>query len=135
MVARQLEVELGSRGLLLTPDDRAAAEVGAARRGAWLLSWAVRQCYQVSPRVALEFESERTSGRLEAALAFGAAAARVLAPDAHDVRRPVASAEPVCALFNLGIGLVDGVCDHDPEAGAALLGLVQDLDVGSAAER
>ena len=37
-------------------------------------------------------------------------------------------------MFNLGIGLVDGLCDEDAETGGALLELVQGSDLAKAAE-
>ena len=46
---------------------------------------------------------------------------------------PRARSSSSCATFNLGIGLVDGLCDEDAETGAALLELVQGQDVASAA--
>jgi hypothetical protein len=39
----------------------------------------------------------------------------------------------LCAVFNLGIGVVDNVCDEDAEAGAALLELVRRQDLVDAA--
>lgn len=45
-----------------------------------------------------------------------------------------ASLELLCATFNLGIGLVDGVCDENAEIGMALLDLVPKPDLARAAE-
>jgi hypothetical protein len=78
----------------------------------------------------LEFGDERVAGRLGAALAFGAVTARVLAPRVEDGR------ELLCAIFNLGIGLVDslGDGDGDTETGAALLESIHGQGLTGAAE-
>ncbi len=127
-VARRLEAELGDRGLLLSGDALAAAEDDAERDGARLLALLLRRCYG-SGALAVEFENERVAARLEAALAFGAATAHVLAPGGLDPER-----ELICAIFNLGIGLVDGLCDGDPATGAALLDLIRRHDLSGAVE-
>jgi hypothetical protein len=126
-VVRSLRSELGARGLLLNRDRVAAAEAEAAREGARLLPLALGRCYGTGT-AAVEFESERVAARLAAALAFGAVTARVLAEPELEPER-----ELICALFNMGIGLVDGLCDGDPTAGASLLELVQAHDLGAAA--
>src|SRR5262249_55645230 len=72
-------------------------------------------CYGAG--VALEFEGDETAARLAAALTFGAVTARVLAP------RVGRGVELVCAIFNLGIGLVDSLCDERPELRLGLLEL------------
>ena len=133
-VARHLETELGERGLLLTADGLAAAEAEAAHRGAHLRTCVLHQCYPMIRQGsgAVEFESEHTAARLDAALVFGAVTARVLAK--RDVERFAGSVELLCAMFNLGIGLVDGLCDDDAETGGALLELVQGSDLAKAAE-
>ena len=132
-VARQLETELGDRGLLLTADGLAAEEADAAQRGAQLLTCVIHQCYPISQRggraLELEFESGHAAARLGAALAFGAVTARVLAPG----KRVAGPVELMCAMFNLGIGLVDGLCDEDAGTGGALLELVQGQDLAKAA--
>lgn len=134
-VTRHLETELGDRGLLLTAEGLAAAEAEAARRGARLLTSVIDQCYPTSRHesraLAVEFESERAAARLGAALAFGAMTARVLVSGEREL---AGSVELLCAIFNLGIGLVDGVCDEDAETGGALLELVQRQDLAQAAE-
>jgi hypothetical protein len=123
-VARRLEAELGDRGLLLGADELAEAEAEAAQLGARLLAGVMHRCYPTSAHgdgtLALEFESDRQAARLEAALAFGAVTARVLGPG------PV---ELLCAIFNLGIGLVDSLCDEDAETGVAVLELIQEQDL------
>jgi hypothetical protein len=136
-VARQLETELGDRGLLLAADDLVAAEAEAAQHGARLLAGVIQRCYPISSQggraVEIEFESEHYAARLEAALAFGAVTARVLAPGRRD-REHADSVELLCAMFNLGIGLVDGLCDEDAGTGGALLELVEGQDLPRAAE-
>jgi hypothetical protein len=136
LVSRQLERELERRGLLLSPAGLIAAEADARERGARLLTSLVRRCYpvdRVGGALALEFERDRDAARVTGALAFGAATAGVLAPGeaTSDVAESV---ELLCAIFNLGIGLVDGLCDGDPERGAALLELVHQHDVARATE-
>lgn len=118
---------MGDRGLLLTADALAAAEADATEQGTHLLNRVVHLVYP--PEAAIEFESERGAARMASALAFGAATARVLVPGAAE------STELVCGMFNLGIGLVDEVCDGDAEIGGALLEIVQRQDpAGAAAE-
>ena len=123
-VARRLEAELGNRGLLLGADELAAAEAETAELGARLLAGVMHRCYPTTPQgggtLAFEFDSDRQAARLEAALAYGAVTARVLGPG---------PAELLCAIFNLGIGLVDSLCDEDAETGVALLELVQEQDL------
>jgi len=115
-------MKLGQQGLLLEPAAAAAAAAAAEHEGAQLLRSALEHCYGAG--VALEFEGGETAARLGAALTFGSVTARVLAPRAgRDV-------ELVCAIFNLGIGLVDSLCDERPELGLALL----ELDVLGARE-
>ncbi len=133
-VARRLAAELGDRGLLLMADDLAAAEADAAQRGARLAMSLIHRCYpitrQAGAEVALDFGGERGVARLQAALAFGAVTARVIAPDLHNP-----DVELVCAMFNLGIGLVDSLCDEDTDIGAALLELVNAQNLAHAAEQ
>jgi hypothetical protein len=134
-VARHLEAELGDRGLLLTADALAAAAAETATSGSRLLTAVLHRCYplirQEPAALTVEFESERSAERLEAALAFGADTARVLAPG-----RVTPRVKLLCAVFNLGIGLVDSLCDDDAETGQALLDLVQRQDLARAvAER
>jgi hypothetical protein len=131
-VARQLEAELGARGLLLDTRRLAEAEAEAAARGGQLLIRVIELCYPASRRsgraLTLDVGGDENMLRLGAALAFGAATARVLVPD----REP--EGELICALFNLGIGLVDALCDEDPELGVAFLELVHDRDQRDAAQ-
>jgi hypothetical protein len=125
-VARQLETELGRRGLLLAPDALAAVKAEAAQDGARLLHDVMQRCYGAG--VQLDYQGGGTAERLAAALAFGAVTARVLAT--HGQGGELArDAELLCAVFNMGIGLVDGVCDDDPETGGALLELVRRHDL------
>jgi hypothetical protein len=135
-VAEHLETELGDRGLLLAADGVVAAEAEAAQRGARLLTCVMNRCYPISRQgraVEVEFESERDAARLAAALVFGAVTACVLVPSKRDCE-PAGSVELLCAMFNLGIGLIDGLCDEDAETGGALLELVHEQDLVNAAE-
>ena len=130
-VIRRLETALGDRGLLLSADELTAAEADAAQQGSRLLGVVIHRCYPEHRHAGatFEFESERAAARLAAALAFGAVTARVLAPGELG-----GSVELLCAIFNLGIGLVDGLCDEDAETGGALLELVQRQDLAQAVE-
>jgi hypothetical protein len=102
------------------------AEAEGAREGARLAASVLERCYPSSRHGgAIEFESDRAAARLAAALAFGAVTARVLAPGAP--RAP--DAVELCAVFNLGIGLVDSVCDGAPSIGGALLDLLDEVDL------
>ena len=137
-VARRLETALGDRGLLLTVDGLRAAEAEAALCGVRLRTRLIHQCYPVSRQgneaLAIEFESERVAARLDGALAFGAATARVLVADRRDREQHAGAAELLCATFNLGIGLVDSLCDEDAETGGALLELVRAQELAGTAE-
>ena len=135
-VAYHLETELGDRGLLLTADGLAAAEAEADQWGARLLRSVIHRCYPISEQgqaLAFEFQSDRDAARLATALAFGAVTARVLSPSEH-APESTSSVDLLCAIFNLGIGLVDGLCDQDAEIGEAVLGVVQGQDLINAAE-
>jgi hypothetical protein len=137
-VARQLETELGDRGLLLTADGLATASVEAARRGRALFPRIIARCYpgdsQASVAFTVEFESEHAAARIETALAFGAATADVLGRGARNAGSSGCTIEVTCAMFNLGIGLVDSLCDDDAARGEALLALVQGQDLAAASE-
>ena len=128
-IAHRLEAELDAFGLLLGPDEEVAAAADAAHRGRRLLSAALAVCYPGRDLV-FEFEGEEVATRLQGALAFGAATAAVFSPG-----EPAEGVELLCALFTLGIGLVDGLCDNEPEAGKQLLRLVQERSVAEAAEQ
>jgi hypothetical protein len=130
-VTRRLESALGDRGLLLSIDELTAAEAAAAQQGSRLLAVVIDRCYPEHRRAGatFEFDSDRAAARLAAALEFGAVTARVLARGELG-----GSVELLCAIFNLGIGLVDGICDEDAETGGALLELVQEQDLVQAAE-
>jgi hypothetical protein len=126
-VTDRLATEFGSRGLLLTADRNARAETQAASDGRRLLTSVIHRCYPLSEYdtqvLTLEFDSEREASRVRSALAFGAATAGLLmSPLQTEERRD--SIALLSAIFNLGIGLVDGVCDEDAETGLRLLELI-----------
>jgi hypothetical protein len=133
-VARHLERELGNRGLLLAAADLALAEAESVQLGARLLTAVLQRCYSLegpeSSAIAIEFASEHVAPRLGAALAFGAATGRMLAPDSVDPKA-FEEVELICATFNLADGLVDSVCDDDAAAGAVLLEVVRAQDLAS----
>ena len=137
-VARHLETELGDRGLLLTADGLETASVEAARRGRALLPRIIARCYPGDPQASVaptvEFESDHAAARIETALAFGAATADALSRGERNAGPSASSIEVTCAMFNLGIGLVDGLCDEDAAIGEALLALVQGQDLAAASE-
>jgi hypothetical protein len=138
MVAHHLETEFERCGLLLTADGLAAAEAEVARCGTRLLNDVIQLCYPIRLRggrsLALEFERQGNAARLTAALAFGAITARVLAPGRRDSAQFAESVELVCGMFNLGIGLVDGLCDEQPATGRLFLKLFEGQDLTKAAD-
>ena len=137
-VDRRLSAELADRGLLLTADDLTAASAEAARRGRDLLPRVIACCYPGQPQdgvgSTVEFDDHHAAARIETALAFGAATAGVLGHGERGVGPSAGSIELVCAIFNLGIGLVDSLCDEDAATGEALLALVQSRDLAAASE-
>ena len=122
---------LGARHLLLDAADLRRANDDVVARGERLLAAFVEQRYPLAcfEGRRIRFGSEADAQRLGAALAFGAVAAEVLAA------APVPEAIGLlCAEFNLGIGLVDSLCDERPPLGHALLAALQSVDLGRAAE-
>lgn len=135
-VAVHLREELGRRDLLLSAERVAWAEAAAARLGERLLRGVVHQCY---PAVAegsfsIEFDGADHAARVRAALAFGSQTATVLR-GRREVARSNGSVELLCAVFNLGIGLVDGLCDESPQLGERLLGRLDEGDLIIATEQ
>jgi hypothetical protein len=134
-VSRRLWTELDARGLLLTRAAFAAATADAVRSGAALLRRVVAHCYPDSRRGAsrVEFDDDQAATRVELGLAFGSVTASLLTPPRRTDRgRPADPVDLSCAVFNLGIGLVDGLCDGTPELGLRLLRVVQALDLSGA---
>lgn len=120
-VSALLVSELDRCQLRLDADSTSRAASETARDGARLLAQALERCYPMLRAGGCEvsFGSHDTSRRIKMALAFGGLCARLLRPTlrgATNDRR-----ELLCALFNLGIGLVDGLCDHGGGAGLLLL--------------
>jgi hypothetical protein len=137
-VAHHLKEELERRDLLLSARRMAWAAGEAARLGERLLSRALPQCYPAlrdgTDSVSIEFDGAERAARVHAALAFGAQTAMVLR-GAPERARSNGAGEVLCALFNLGIGLVDGLCDEFPQLGMRLLELLSGRDLIVAAER
>jgi hypothetical protein len=133
-VAHHLENELGARGLLLSTADLAVAESTTAIMGRRLTTRLLQQCYPEADDVTVEFERTGDITRIGAALAFGAVTSRVLAR-AGARATPADRTEYVCAVFNLAIGLVDGICDGDVATGTQLLAAIFDADLVEAAVR
>jgi hypothetical protein len=135
-VTDHLATEFGARGLLLAADRFAEAETRAARDGQRLLTSVIHRCYPLSEYdtqvLTLEFDNEREASRVQSALAFGAATAGLLMPPLQPEQRSEAIGL-LSAIFNLGIGLLDGVCDEDADTGLRLLELIDRGDVGETA--
>jgi hypothetical protein len=126
-VADHLKAELGSRGLLLTPGREVAATADAVQRGRHLLSSAVGLCYPDDDHL-VDFDGEDVATRLQGALTFGAATAALLSDRSTD------QLDLLCAMLTLGVGLVDSLCDGDPDAGTRVLGLLHERGMAKAAE-
>jgi hypothetical protein len=133
-VTRHLETQLGARGLLLSSADLTLAESTTGALGRRLTTRLLQQCYPDAVGLTVEFERTGDITRIGAALAFGAVTSRVLA---RTDGRPPGSlrTEYVCAIFNLAIGLVDGICDGDVDTGTQLLANIFDADLIEAAVR
>jgi hypothetical protein len=135
-VTDRLATELDTRGLLLTAERFADAEAQAAGDGERLLTSVIHRCYPLSEFdtqiLTLEFDSELEASRVRSALAFGAATAALLMSPRQPEGCPD-SIELLSAIFNLGIGLIDGVCDEDLDAGLRLLELLELGNVADAA--
>ncbi|HSB85434.1 MAG TPA: hypothetical protein VLD86_03950 [Ilumatobacteraceae bacterium] len=131
-----LATEMETRGLLLAADRFAAAETQAASDGERLLTSVIHHCYPLSEYdtqvLTLEFDSELEASRVRSALAFGSATAALLMSPLHD---DPGSVGLLSAIFNLGIGLVDGVCDDDAGTGLRLLELIEVGNVSEAARQ
>ena len=133
-VTDRLATELRDRGLLLTADRFEDAGTRAATDGTRLLTSVIHRCYPLSEYdtqvLTLQFDSEREAFRVRSALAFGAATAGLLMSPLQPERR-TESVGLLSAIFNLGIGLIDGVCDEDADTGLELLNLI---DLGNVAD-
>jgi hypothetical protein len=135
-VTAHLAAELGRRGLLLRAADFRHAGQRAAQLGAGLLEPVIHQCYPLSQydsqTVSVEFDDDGEAARVCAALAFGATTADLLA-SADDASATSAGAlELLSATLNLGVGLIDGVCDDDGPLGLRLLALIEAGDMSAA---
>jgi hypothetical protein len=138
LVLRHLRTELAAYGLLLTADALREAKAKTAQRGKDLLAEFITRCYGIQAQrrveVSHQFQSEEVRAHVEGALAFGAASAIVLAP-VKDVAKPYFKLiEQLCAVFNLGIGLVDSLSDEDSGIGMILLGLLDSDELTECAE-
>jgi hypothetical protein len=125
-VVHHLRTEFAARGLLLTADALRRANAEAAQHGKSLLAGLITRCYGIQPQgsaaVSFQFQSEEGRAHVQAALAFGATTAIVLAPFKDGTKQDFGRIELLCAIFNLGIGLVDSLCDEDSGIGMILLG-------------
>jgi hypothetical protein len=128
-----LSTELNARGLLLDREVGALATAAAARSGVALLHRLIAHCYPDSRlpgrSTAVKFDGDEAAAHVEFALAFGAVTANLLAPT--ELVEPV---DLLCAVFNLGIGLIDGLCDGDSQLGLPFLHIVQRMNLPGAAQ-
>ncbi len=131
-VARHLQNTLGAGGLLLNSADLRMAATTNAALGRWLMERLLGECYPEAEGLAVQFERAGDMARIGSALAFGAVTSRVFAAE-HDVVRRRSPVEYVCGVFNLAIGLVDGICDGDTTIGVQLLDHCHDADLVDAA--
>jgi hypothetical protein len=136
-VTGHLGTEFASRGLLLPATDFEEAANEAADTGARLLEPVIHQCYPLSQYdsqvVSVEFDNDGEASRVCAALAFGAATAALFGSPDGEPDRQSRSVELLSAIFNLGVGLIDGVCDEDGQTGQRLLDLIECGHVSKAA--
>jgi hypothetical protein len=130
-VTRSLRAALDERGLLLAPEVAIAAAAEIDERGGVLLRRTLAHCYgdgrQLDQGVRVEFGDSQVAARIGPALTFGSVTAGVLAP------RAPAEGRLLCGVFNLGIGLVDGLCDGAPQLGLPFLDTLEGVDVAGAA--
>jgi hypothetical protein len=125
---------LGTRGLLLDSDAAAAAMAANRQTGRRLLGELLKHCYGVSPEhgASVRFGDDADATRVELAVAFGAVTGQLLAPPDR-ARDP--QIQLLCGAFNLGIGLIDGLCDRDAPIGLSLLEAVAGADVRGGTRR
>ncbi|MGW1957571.1 hypothetical protein ACWCPI_33270 [Streptomyces sp. NPDC001920] len=76
----------------------------------------------------IEFDDDQTATRIGLGLAFGSVTASLFASPQQISRRQAAAIDVSCAAFNLGAGLIDGLCDGTPTVGLELLRIFQALD-------
>ncbi len=136
-VRQELANRLAARGLLLPAATADSALTNAAGDGALLLHRLVAHLYSYwaggGSALDMKFDGGQDTARVSLALAFGAVSARVLGSAeraGHYAHGPV---ELLCAAFNLGIGLIDGLCDTAPQAGLQLLDTARAIGMPDAA--
>lgn len=133
LVQDSLRAKLDARGLLLTEASVSTATAETERSGKALLRDLLNQLYPAArPGAAtstIEFGTPEVAQRIERALSFGAVTSRLLARGGE----PDVSLDLLCGTFNLGVGLVDGICDSSPVVGRRLLQHIQTADVLAAA--
>ncbi len=139
-VRSTLRTVLAARGLLLTDAELVASTAAATASGARLLDGALDHWYperrHTAGPVDVGFVDGRAAARVQHALAFGAATATLLTPVDHtgsDTGRQEGPVGLACAVLNLGVGLVDSLCDGVPAVGSDLLQALSAADVSGAA--
>jgi hypothetical protein len=125
LVVRQLHSELAARDLLLPAKILWQAEAEIAHQGealiAHLAAGIVGASMDTQTAARFDFESDESRARVQAALVFGATVADVLALNADNGGSVAKRVRALCGIFNLGIGLIDSLCDEDSRVGAVLL--------------
>ena len=136
-VTSHLSTQFGSRDLLLTAAEFREVSTEAAEMGARLLEPMIHQCYPLSQYdtqvVNVAFDDHDEASRVCAALAFGASTAMLFGRPGEERGEHHRLVELLSAIFNLGVGLIDGICDDDRPAGLRMLDLIESGDVATAA--
>jgi hypothetical protein len=120
-----LHSAMAAHGLLFTGS-------GGLTNGSTILPRALALCFPefdlAGQDIAIVFENEEERARIEQALFFGWVTADVVGGAESDDRSHL-----LCSLLNLGVGMIDSLCDSDSGRGALLLKFLELLDVESAA--
>ncbi|MFJ9729558.1 hypothetical protein ACIRP3_43245 [Streptomyces sp. NPDC101209] len=129
-VKRSLAPQLEARGLLLSHDELASATIENVRSGETLLHHLIEVGYadQRKSQRCVQFEDDQAAVRIGLGLAYGSVTGALLAPPRTSGEQTHAI-DLSCAMFNLGAGLIDGLCDGTPPLGLEFLRIVQGLDL------
>ncbi|MGW9593928.1 hypothetical protein ACWHLZ_26900 [Streptomyces chartreusis] len=101
----------------------------AVRSGERLLRRVLEICYAHGQGgMEVEFDNDQAAMRIGLGLAFGSVTASLFASPRQTSHEQAAAIEVSCAAFNLGAGLIDGLCDGTPALGLELLRIFQALD-------
>ncbi|GGW82327.1 hypothetical protein GCM10010350_78930 [Streptomyces galilaeus] len=129
-VSRSLSTEFEARGLLLSHAAYTSAMAEAVLSGERLLRRVLEICYANGREgvMEVEFDDDQAAVRIGLGLAFGSVTASLFASPRQTSHEQAAAIEVSCAAFNLGAGLIDGLCDGTPALGLELLRIFQALD-------